>query len=232
MPVVQTGMPIPRDPTEAIIDTILRREGWPRHTGRPSDRGGPTKGGITLATLTSWRKRPVTAADVAALGEAEVRAIYRVHSIEEAGFAGITDDALRALVIDSGVKHGPTRAGTWLQDAVNDLAGRPILKVDRAVGPKTLAAVKSRDADGLWRSVFAQRMRVYGQIITGDARKRGRKEDDALTPPGGTGRVHGGVRVCSANKGSGLPPAFCLVHAHGPAVTPLFQIVCASGTKM
>lgn len=41
MPVVQTGVPIPRDPTEAIIDTILRREGWPRHTGRPAAAARP-----------------------------------------------------------------------------------------------------------------------------------------------------------------------------------------------
>lgn len=177
------------DTTEAIIDTILRREGWPRYTDRPSDRGGPTKGGITLETLASWRKRPVTAADVAALDEADVRAIYRARYIEEPGFAGITDDALRALVIDSGVNHGPARAGTWLQEAVNDLAGRPVLKVDGAVGPKTLAAVNSGVAPGLWRSVFAQRMRFYGQIITGDARKRGRTEDDALNAAGWLNRL-------------------------------------------
>ncbi|MBP2303617.1 glycoside hydrolase family 108 protein [Azospirillum picis] len=182
-------MPTPRDPAAAIIDTILRREGWPRYTDRASDRGGPTKGGITLDTLTSWRKRPVTATDVAALDEAEVRAIYRARYIEEPGFAGITDGALRALVIDSGVNHGPARASTWLQDAVNDLAGRPVLKVDGAVGPKTLAAVNAGDAAALWRSVFAQRMRFYGQLITGDARKRGRVEDDALNAAGWLNRL-------------------------------------------
>ena len=187
--VTQTAAAIPRDSTESIIDAILRREGWPRYTDRPSDRGGPTKGGITLATLTSWRNRPVTAADVAALDEAEVRAVYRARYIEEPGFAAITDDALRALVIDSGVNHGPARAGTWLQDAVNDFAGRPLLKVDGAVGPKTLAAVNGADAAGLWRSVFAQRMRFYGQIITGDARKRGRTEDDALNAAGWLNRL-------------------------------------------
>ncbi|SMF92339.1 Predicted Peptidoglycan domain-containing protein [Azospirillum oryzae] len=189
MPTTPTGAAIPRDPTEAIIDTILRREGWPRYTDRSSDRGGPTKGGITLATLAAWRKRPVIAADVAALDEAEVRTIYRARYIEEPGFAGITDDALRALIIDSGVNHGTARAGTWLQDAVNDLAGRPVLKVDGAVGPKTLAAVNSGDAAGLWRSVFVQRMRFYGQIITGDARKRGRTEDDALNAAGWLNRL-------------------------------------------
>ncbi|CAO3357710.1 glycosyl hydrolase 108 family protein [Azospirillum melinis] len=98
-----------------------------------------TKGGITLATLTSWRKRPVTATNVAALVEAEAWTIYRARYIKEPGFAGITDDALRALVIDSGANHGPAGAGTWLQEAVNDLAGRPLLKVDGAVGRTVFA---------------------------------------------------------------------------------------------
>lgn len=175
--------------TESIIDSILRREGWPRYTDRSSDRGGPTKGGITLETLASWRKRPVTATDVAALDETEVRAIYRANYIEKPGFAGIADDKLRALVIDSGVNHGTTRAGTWLQDAVNDLAGRPVLKVDGAVGPKTLAAINGSDAAGLWRSVFAQRMTFYGNLISGDARKRGRTDDQALNAAGWLNRL-------------------------------------------
>lgn len=175
--------------TEAVIDAILRREGWPRYTDRSSDRGGPTKGGITLATLTSWRKRPVTATDVAALDEAEVRAIYRARYIEEPGFVGIADAALRALVIDSGVNHGTTRAGKWLQDAVNDLAGRPLLKVDGAVGPKTLAAVNGADAAGLWRSVFVARMCFYGDLISSDARKRGRTDDQALNAAGWLNRL-------------------------------------------
>lgn len=185
----QTSGAVHVDQTGAIIDAILKREGWPRYTNRPSDRGGPTKGGITLDTLTAWRKRPVTAADVEALDEAEVRAIYQSRYIDGPGFAGITDADLRALVIDSGVNHGPGRASTWLQDAVNDVAGRPLLKADGAVGPKTLSAVNSADAGGLWRSVFAARMRFYGQIITGDARKRGRTEDDALNAAGWLNRL-------------------------------------------
>nr|WP_222530974.1 glycosyl hydrolase 108 family protein [Azospirillum sp. 412522] len=183
------GAAIPHDSTEAIIDAILRREGWPRYTDRASDCGGPTKGGITLATLTSWRKRPVTAADVAALDEGEVRAIYRARYIEEPGFAGITDDVLRALVIDSGVNHGPARAGTWLQEAVNGFADRAVLKIDGTVGPKTLAAVNGADAAGLWRSVFVARMCFYGNLISGDARKRGRTDDQALNAAGWLNRL-------------------------------------------
>lgn len=180
---------MPNDNTDRLIDLILRREGWPRYTARSSDRGGPTKGGITLATLAAWRRRPVTAAEVEALEETEVRTIYRARYIEEPGFAGIANPELRELVIDSGVNHGPARAAAWLQDAVNDLAGRPMLKVDGKVGPATLAAVNAADAHVLWRIVFGARMRFYGSIITGDARRRGRTEDDSLNAAGWLNRL-------------------------------------------
>lgn len=189
MPTNTTAAATPRDPAEALIDEILRREGWPKYTNRPSDRGGPTKGGITLATLARWRKRPVTAADVEALDEAEVRAIYRAMFIDDPGFSKIADAKLRELVIDSGGNHGTTRASTWLQDAVNDLLGRPVLKVDGQVGPATLAAVAKVDQTSLYWAYVATRMRFYGEIITGDARKRGRTEDDALNAAGWLSRL-------------------------------------------
>jgi hypothetical protein len=37
--------------------------------------------------------------DIAALNEAEVRAIYRARYIKDPGFADITDDALHALTL-------------------------------------------------------------------------------------------------------------------------------------
>ena len=40
------------------LTKILEREGWPTYTDHPDDRGGPTKGGITLSTLRSWRGQP------------------------------------------------------------------------------------------------------------------------------------------------------------------------------
>ena len=53
-----------------IVDEILRREGWPKYTNLAADRGGPTKGGITLG---AWREysgnRFADAGDVEAIQE-------------------------------------------------------------------------------------------------------------------------------------------------------------------
>lgn len=181
------GAAIPRDPIERIIDETLRREGWPEYTDRPSDRGGATKGGITLATLTAYRKRPCSSVDVAALGEGEVRAIYRRCYVEAPGYAGIANAPLRGLVVDCAVLFGEDDASPWLQQAARDLGA--VLVVDGKVGPKTLAAVNALDADKLIRRVCAYRLRKMGKVITDDARRRARTEDQALNAAGWSARL-------------------------------------------
>ena len=102
---------------DQIIDGIIEREGR-KYTNLASDRGGPTKFGITLADLSSWRKRKCTADDVKALQEPEARAIYETRYISEPGFAQIIDLPLRVQLIDFGVNSGPERAVRWLQRAI------------------------------------------------------------------------------------------------------------------
>ena len=54
-----------RPTVREIVDDVLRREG--EFVQHPADAGGPTKFGITQATLADWRHAPVTASDVSAL---------------------------------------------------------------------------------------------------------------------------------------------------------------------
>lgn len=177
------------DALNTLIDGILKREGWPKYTDHPADRGGPTKGGITLRTLTAWRGRPCTAADVAALTEEEVRAIYRRQYVEQPGFDRITDPALRELVVDAGVLHGQPTAALWLQRAVNAAAGRALVAVDGKAGPQTMAAVARLPAAILGLLMVAERVRGTGRIVSDDARCRGRTEDQALNAAGWANRT-------------------------------------------
>jgi hypothetical protein len=52
-----------------------------------------------------------------------------------------------------------------------------------------LAAVNGPDAAGLWRSVFVAMMCFYGDLISGDFRKRGRTDDQALNAAGWLNRL-------------------------------------------
>ena len=46
------------DDVDDLISDIIRREGG--YVNHPDDRGGPTNYGITQATLSEWRRQPVT----------------------------------------------------------------------------------------------------------------------------------------------------------------------------
>ncbi|MGQ9367685.1 glycoside hydrolase family 108 protein [Azospirillum sp. ST 5-10] len=187
MPTATPAATLPRDLIDDLLGEILRREGWPKYTDHPADRGGPTKGGITIPTLSRWRGRPCTADDIRRIEEDEVRAIYRQMYVIEPGYAGIADDQLRCLVVDSAVLYGSDDASPWLQQAANDLGAA--LKVDGAVGPKTLAAVNALPADPLVLRVCAYRLRKMGRVITDDALRRGRTADQSLNAAGWSNRL-------------------------------------------
>lgn len=140
-----------------IIGEIIRREGG--FVDHPSDKGGPTKFGITLQTLRRWRGRPVTREDVRALTRAEARQIYDERYIRKPKFDRIADARLREHVIDCGVLSGPRTAAKWLQRAAG-------VTDDGAIGPLTLAAVNGGDAHALSTRVAVLRIRSMGRIIT------------------------------------------------------------------
>lgn len=141
----------------AIIDAILVREaGFVDH---PDDKGGATNFGITQATLAAHRGRGVTVEDVRGLTEQEARAIYLHRYITAPGFGLVTDDTLRATLVDYGVHSGPAAAVKALQRALG-------VKVDGVLGPVTLVAANQRDGRRLALSVLAGRLRHIGRIIT------------------------------------------------------------------
>lgn len=144
------------------IGALLIREGWPRYTNHPDDNGGPTKGGITLATLSKWRKRPCTAADVEALTIDEVRAIYEHEYVAKPGFNRIRDRDLRELVIDCGVLHGVDDADAWLRAAMGWQPGRAM----------DWDAVNRADPHSVALRICVSRIRYMGQIITANWRQR------------------------------------------------------------
>lgn len=143
-----------------VISEILRREGWPKYTNLPSDRGGPTKGGITLAAWQEFRPG-ATLADLEALTEAQAREFYRAVHITRPGFDRIVDPPLRELVIDAGVHHHPRHAAKWLQAAAE-------VKQDGVLGPISLAAINAAAPGELFLWVLAFRLRLYGRLVQRD----------------------------------------------------------------
>ena len=55
-----------------IIEKTMRREGWDKYTNRASDRGGPTKWGITQGAWSGYINRLATINEIKAITEAKV----------------------------------------------------------------------------------------------------------------------------------------------------------------
>ena len=128
---------------EALIAETIRREGT-AYTNDPADPGGPTKFGVTQATLAGFRGRPVTAADVAALERDEAERVYRKVYYEDTGVAG-WPAAAQALGFDLYVQHRPKTVGRLVQQVLVT-AGWPLM-VDGKIGPKTIAAMAEAAAE-------------------------------------------------------------------------------------
>lgn len=146
--------------SDRLITEILRREG-DRYTNRPSDRGGPTKWGITLKRWSEYIGAPATPEMIQAITEKEARQFYQTEYIDGPGFGKIRDAMLREIVVDIGVNSGTETAARWLQACAG-------VKVDGDIGPITLAAVNSQPPVMLAVKMCSARVRHYGRITSND----------------------------------------------------------------
>lgn len=142
----------------------------PANDGQPfhctaGDSGAETCWGITRATLSAYRRRPVSAADVQALTRSSVAPIYRL-------FFWIPDgcDRLPAgidlMVFDHGVVGGEGGSARLLQEAVG-------VPADGEVGPVTLAAITENDPAALIQSLADAQADHYRSLTQFDEFGRG-----------------------------------------------------------
>ncbi|MDB5502812.1 MAG: hypothetical protein JWR89_2714 [Tardiphaga sp.] len=142
---------------EAALSRLLRDEGG--YTDHPSDPGGPTNFGITLADARRYWKADASAADVRALPLSVAREIYRKRY-----WAALRCDELPAgvdyAVFDYGVNSGVARAGRVLRRRLG-LPDSPA-SVDATV----IAAARRADATKLVRALCAERLAFLKALKT------------------------------------------------------------------
>lgn len=137
---------------EAMIDALIGREGG--YANHPSDRGGETMWGVTVAVARKYGY----AGAMRAMPRTVAVDIYRRRYWQEPGFeaVGRLSAPVAEELFDTGVNMGPGVATGFLQQALNALnqQGRDYadIKVDGMVGPATLGALrayqKRRGAEG------------------------------------------------------------------------------------
>lgn len=127
---------------DQIIDELIGREGG--YSDHPSDRGGPTRWGVTEQVARAYGYQ----GNMNVFPRAAAIEIYRKRYWEEPGFARVAEifpDAAIEL-FDTGVNMGQAVAARFLQRSLNCLnrggAGWPDIKVDGAIGTMTLDACK------------------------------------------------------------------------------------------
>lgn len=158
----------PRE-VEAMIRRLMAREGG--YVDHPADRGGPTKWGITLATLQAARQHPITASDVWGLGEAEAIDVYRRlwldHSrlcLRQWPYRRLAEVTLDAAVMFS---LGRAMAVKWVQEAINRRldADETKLAVDGWAGPRTREAMLRFAERDLAADVVGARCRKHARVV-------------------------------------------------------------------
>lgn len=97
---------------DASLARVLKHEGG--YSNHPSDPGGATKFGITIATYARFRGRSVTIADMRAMPLADAKAIYKA-SYWNALHCDELPAGLDYAVFDYGVNSGAGRAAKVLQ---------------------------------------------------------------------------------------------------------------------
>ena len=128
---------------DELIDALIDREGG--YANHPSDRGGPTKYGITEAVA---RAHGYSGA-MRDLPRDEAAAIYKRLYWLRPRFDQVAkrSRAVAAELFDTGANMGPAVAATFLQRALSalnrDRSDYPDLVPDGRIGPATLAALDS-----------------------------------------------------------------------------------------
>ncbi len=151
--------PHKRSNFDACLTLVLGAEGG--FSNDPRDAGGATNFGITIGTLTEWRRSrtpgaTVTPDDVRALKLEEAKEIYRsrywnITRCEDLP-AGVD-----LLVFDMGVNAGPGRSARILQEILG-------VEQDGSIGPVTLNGLNTCPVDKVIRDFSTKRLDFYRSL--------------------------------------------------------------------
>ncbi len=142
----------------AIHPWIEKWEGG--YVDHPKDPGGATNMGITLDTLSRWRGRKVSKAEVRDLSQHEARQIFKAWYFDIVSGENLPAPVALA-VYNSAVLSGVRRASRWLQKEINKMG--ETIAVDGEIGPETLGAASRLNPQDLANRYFNR----YEQFLRG-----------------------------------------------------------------
>jgi lysozyme family protein len=194
---------------DAALARLLAHEGG--YINHPSDPGGPTNFGITIADYRKYVKTTATAADVKAMKLTEATAIYRAKY-----WGAQRCDELPAgvdyAVFDYGVNSGTGRSGKVLRRALKlpDNAS--------AVTDQVIAAARAVDAKALVAAICDERLRFLQSLKTWPVFGAGWGRRVA--------EVRSAALAMASPVATAPPPTSCVESPHEqPAASGLFRFL-------
>lgn len=144
-------------------ETLMRLEGG--YSNHKDDPGGPSRFGVTIATLSDWRGEKCNAEDVASLTEEEAASIM-IAKYWQVMRGDQLPSGLDCYAADFAYNSGPARAARVLQELVGT-------ETDGFIGPKTIEAVRKRKPLDLLLAYHDARMSFLLGLDTWDTFGRG-----------------------------------------------------------
>lgn len=123
------------------LDYVLENEKRV-YTDRSTDHGGPTHSGVTIATLSAWRRCACSPEDVRNLQPEEIEKIYFSLYWRPVGGDKIGQFTVATAIFDCAVLYGPYYAAVYAQRVCKE-HGFPSLEIDGHIGPKSSAALQA-----------------------------------------------------------------------------------------
>ena len=145
---------------DEMVEHIFDVEGG--YVDHKNDKGGATNMGITIGTLSEWRKKPVTKQDVMNLTKVEAKQIYKTMYYDLVGGDKIVSNKVSLVLFDFGVNGGVGTINRIAQKVANAPA------INGIMGPQTLQAINKVNEVVMVRELIQGIQRRYIDIVLKD----------------------------------------------------------------
>ena len=121
-----------------IVEKLLKAEGG--FVDHPSDPGGVTNRGITMASWAAYLGRETSRDEMKEPSKEQAIKFYKSEYWDRRRVEEFEPE-LRHIWFDMSVNHGSKNAGKIIQQSVNTKQGNTALDVDGLVGPNTMGRI-------------------------------------------------------------------------------------------
>ena len=139
-------------------DNALDNGNW---TGCKANVGNlvGTNHGISACTFKDYYGYTPTAQDMQNLNVSDALAIYNERYWNKSRIGEMNNQPVANISLDTVVQHGNSKGGKLIQKALNSLGHN--LWVDGIIGNKTLAAINTTNAPGIYQAIKIEREAEY-----------------------------------------------------------------------